>query len=61
MAGKKRRIVRGQCPQCACWDVSFIPPKELREKYTGSEEQIEILCPACGSRIKGKLEVEGEK
>ncbi len=61
MDGKKRRIVRGQCPQCACGDVSFIPPKEMRQKYSGPEDQIEILCPGCGSKIKGKLEVEEEK
>ena len=61
MEKKKRRIVRGQCPQCACGDVSFIPPEKLKEKYSGPEDQIEILCPGCGSTIKGRLEVEEEK
>jgi hypothetical protein len=60
MESKTRRIVRGQCPQCACGDISFIPPEELREKYIGPEEEIEILCPTCGAKIKGKLEQEGE-
>jgi len=61
MEKKKRRIVRGQCPQCACGDVSFIPSEELREKYAGPEDQVEILCPGCGTRIKGKLEPVEEK
>lgn len=52
---KKRRLVRGQCPQCACGDVSFIPSDEMKEKYIGSKEQIEILCPSCGTAIKGEL------
>jgi hypothetical protein len=61
MDRKKRRMVRGQCPQCACGDVSFIPPEELKEKYSGPEDQIEILCPSCGTRIKGHLDPEEEK
>ena len=60
MAGKKRHIVKGQCPQCACGDVSFIPPEEMIEKYAGSPEEIEILCPSCGTKHKGKLVVEDE-
>ena len=61
MDSKKRRLVRGECPQCACGDVSFIPPEELKAKYSGPEDQIEILCPACGTKIKGQLEPEGKK
>lgn len=61
MEKKKRRVVRGQCPQCACGDISFIPPEELKEKYSGPEDEIEILCPSCGSRIKGHLVVEEEE
>ncbi|MFZ2446095.1 MAG: hypothetical protein WAW37_07050 [Syntrophobacteraceae bacterium] len=58
---KKRRMVRGQCPQCACGDVSFIPPEKMKEKYTGPKEEIEILCPSCGAKIKGELEHQDEK
>jgi hypothetical protein len=58
MERKRRRLVRGQCPQCACGDVSFIPPEELKEKYIGPDEHIEILCPSCGTKIKGRLENE---
>ena len=58
MDSKKRRLVRGECPQCACGDVSFIPPEELKEKYSGPEDQVEILCPSCGAKIKGRLEHE---
>lgn len=61
MEKKKRRMVRGQCPQCACGDVSFIAPEELSEKYSGPDDQIEILCPSCGSKIKGQLVIEEEK
>jgi len=61
MDRKKRRMVRGQCPRCACGDVSFIPPEDLKEKYIGPQDQIEILCPSCGTKIKGQLELEGEK
>ncbi len=61
MEKKQRRLVRGQCPQCACGDISFIPAEEMKEKYSGPEDQIEILCPSCGTKIKGHLEVEQEK
>ena len=61
--GKKkvRHMVHGQCPQCACGDVSFIPSEEIRKKYTGPEAEIEILCPSCGTKHKGKLVVEEEE
>ncbi|MCL5405934.1 MAG: hypothetical protein M1398_04315 [Deltaproteobacteria bacterium] len=61
MEKKKRRLVRGQCPQCACGDISFIPPEELIRKYSGPEEEVEILCPSCGAKIKGRLVAEEEK
>lgn len=60
MAKGKRHIVRGECPQCACGDVSFIPPESMREKYIGPDQEIEILCPTCGTKHKGKLVVEEE-
>ncbi|MGO8943613.1 MAG: hypothetical protein ACLQJ7_08060 [Syntrophobacteraceae bacterium] len=55
---KKRYKVRGECPQCACGDVSFLGPEVLKEKFIGDEKEIEILCPACGT--KHKVEVEEE-
>jgi len=61
MAKKQRHLVRGVCPHCACGDVSFVPSEEMRKKYIGSEEEIEILCPTCGTKHKGKLVIEEEK
>jgi hypothetical protein len=58
MAKKTRHVVRGECPQCACGDVSFIPSETIKEKYIGPEEEMEILCPSCGTKHKGKLVVE---
>lgn len=52
---KKRFEVRGECPACACGDVSFLGPEKLREKFIGDEKQIEILCPMCGAKHKGEL------
>ena len=58
MEKKQRHIVKGECPQCACGDVSFIPSEKMREKYIGPKEEMEILCPTCGTRHKGQLVVE---
>jgi hypothetical protein len=58
MAKKTRHVVKGECPQCACGDVSFIPSETMKEKYIGPEEDMEILCPSCGTKHKGKLVVE---
>ena len=58
MAKVKRHKVRGECPQCACGDVTFIPSEVMKEKYIGPEEEIEIMCPSCGTKHKGKLTVE---
>jgi len=55
---EKKYKVRAECPQCACGDVSFLGPETLREKFIGNEEEVEILCPHCGAKIKGKVEVE---
>jgi hypothetical protein len=60
MVKRKRHTVHGECPQCACGDVSFIAPEAMREKYIGSGEEVEILCPSCGTKHKGKLVVEDE-
>ena len=60
MAERKRHIVKGECPQCACGDISFIPPESMLKKYIGPDEEVEILCPSCGTRHKGKLVVQEE-
>jgi hypothetical protein len=57
---KKRYVVKGECPQCACGDVSFLGSETLQEKYIGPEQEMEILCPACGTKHKGKLEEDKE-
>jgi len=58
---ERKYRVRAECPQCACSDVSFLGPEKLREKFIGSEDEIEILCPHCGTKIKGKLEIENKE
>ncbi|MBW1998905.1 MAG: hypothetical protein JRJ29_13200 [Deltaproteobacteria bacterium] len=58
---KKKYRVRAECPQCACGDISFLGPEKLREKFIGNEEEIEILCPLCGTKHKGKVEEVGEE
>jgi hypothetical protein len=30
----------------------------MKEKYIGPEEEIEIMCPSCGTKHKGKLTIE---
>ncbi len=55
---KKRYQVKGECPQCACGDVSFLGPEMLKEKFIGDKKQIEILCPACGTKHKVTVEEE---
>ena len=57
MAKKKYRV-RAECPQCACGDVTFLGPEHLRATYIGPEDEIEIRCPLCGTKTKGKLEEE---
>ena len=52
----KKYMVRAECPQCACGDISFLGPEKLREKFIGSEEEIEVTCPVCGTKHKGKIE-----
>ena len=61
MAKRERHKVRGECPQCACGDVSFVPSEEMKKKYIGAPEEIEILCPSCGTKHKGTLIVEEEE
>lgn len=53
---KRKYTVKAECPACACGDISFIAPEKLREKFIGKEDEIEILCPHCGTKVKGKVE-----
>jgi hypothetical protein len=57
---KRKYRVRAECPSCACGDVTFLGPDKLREKFIGDEKEIEILCPMCGTKHKGKVEEEKE-
>jgi hypothetical protein len=52
---KKRYEVKAECPACACGDVTFLGPEKLREKFIGDEKEIDILCPACGTKHRGKV------
>jgi len=53
---KRKYMVHAECPACACGDVSFLGPEKLREKFIGDEAEIEITCPMCGQKHKGKVE-----
>ncbi len=55
---RKKFVVRAECPACACGDISFLGPEQLREKFIGDEKEIDILCPMCGTKTKGKLDEE---
>ena len=57
---KKKYSVKAECPACSCGDISFLGPEKLREKFIGNEEEIDILCPHCGTKIKGKVETEDD-
>ena len=57
---KRKYMIRAECPQCACGDISFLGPERLREKFIGDEDEIEILCPYCGKEIKGQVEDDKE-
>ena len=55
MSERKYRV-RAECPQCACGDISHIPPDELRKKFIGDAKEIDVLCPKCGAKHKGRIE-----
>jgi hypothetical protein len=57
---KKKYTVRAECPACACGDVTFLGPETLREKFIGDEKEIELLCPLCGTKHKGRVIKEEE-
>ena len=58
---KRKDTVRAECPACACGDITFLGPEKLREKFIGKEEEIDVLCPMCGTKTKGKMEEEEGK
>lgn len=55
MSEKKYRV-RAECPQCACGAISHISEEALRDKFIGDENEIDVLCPLCGTKHKGTLE-----
>jgi hypothetical protein len=55
---KKRVVVHAECPACACGDISFIPPEKMKEKFIGNPEEVDILCPTCGTKTTGKVSEE---
>ena len=55
---EKKYTVRAECPACACGSVSHIDPDRLREKFIGNEDEIDVLCPLCGTEHKGEVDRE---
>lgn len=56
---KKRFVVRSRCPACAgCGTITNIDPEVMREKFIGDENEIDILCPMCGTKHKAAVEEE---
>lgn len=55
---KKKYNVKAECPECGCGDVSFLGPERLREKFIGNEDEIDIVCPHCGTKHKGTVDEE---
>jgi len=58
LMSKKKYRVRAECPACACGDITFLGPEKLREKFIGDEKEIEVTCPMCATKHKGKVEEE---
>ena len=55
---KRKYTVRAECPACACGDVTFLGPENIRERFIGDQKEMDILCPMCGTKTKGKVEEE---
>jgi hypothetical protein len=53
---EKKYKVRAECPFCACGTVSQLSPETLRSKFIGDEKEIDIVCPLCAKKVKGKVE-----
>lgn len=58
---KRKYSVRAECPACACGDITFLGPEKLREKFIGDEKEIDILCPMCGTKHRGRVVAEEEE
>jgi Zn ribbon nucleic-acid-binding protein len=56
----EKYTVRAECPQCGYGDLTFRGPEKLREKFLRDEKEIDILCPICSTKYKGKLYEEEE-
>lgn len=55
---EKKYKVRAECPACACGTVSHLSPETLSAKFIGDEEEVDVLCPMCGTEHKGALSEE---
>ncbi len=51
----KKYSVRAECPNCACGSINHLSPETLSEKFIGDEKEIDVLCPLCGTKHKGKI------
>ena len=52
MERKKRRIVRGNVRSVRAETYHLYRRRSSKEKYSGTEDQIEILCPSCGTKSR---------
>ncbi len=55
---KEKYNVRAECPECGCGDARFLGPERLREKFIGNEDEVDIICPHCGTKHKGTVDEE---
>jgi predicted RNA-binding Zn-ribbon protein involved in translation (DUF1610 family) len=51
---KGKYTVEAECPKCGYGDIIFLGPDKFREEFAG-EEEIDVLCPLCGTKHVGKL------
>ncbi|MES0350303.1 MAG: hypothetical protein ABUK19_06250 [Desulfobacteria bacterium] len=51
---KGKYTVEAECPECGYGDIIFLGPDKFREEFA-CEEEIDVLCPICGTRHVGKL------
>jgi hypothetical protein len=53
---KRKYQVRAECPHCACGSIAHISPEMMRERFIGDEKEIDVVCPLCATKTKGRLE-----